>query len=71
MRARFALGPILKGQLWETTVVRELRVQAHELARHLITLAAESRPVVRAETIFPTERGRPSSWPANPLEKSA
>jgi uncharacterized NAD(P)/FAD-binding protein YdhS len=32
----FALGPILKGKLWETTAVRELRVQAHELARHLL-----------------------------------
>ena len=67
----FALGPILKGQLWETTAVRELRVQAHELARHLITLTAESRPVARADTAIPNERVRLGGWPANPLEKSA
>ncbi len=67
----FALGPILKGQLWETTAVRELRVQAHELARHLIKLTAQSRPVARAETVIPHERVRPGGWPTNPLEKSA
>jgi uncharacterized NAD(P)/FAD-binding protein YdhS len=32
----FALGPVLKGQLWETTAVRELRQQAADLARHVI-----------------------------------
>ena len=36
----FALGPILKGQLWETTAVRELRVQAHDLSRHLLDLSS-------------------------------
>lgn len=33
----FALGPLLKEQLWETTAVRELRVQARELASHLLS----------------------------------
>ena len=28
----FTLGPVLKGQLWETTAVRELRQQAADLA---------------------------------------
>jgi uncharacterized NAD(P)/FAD-binding protein YdhS len=32
----FAIGPLLKDQLWETTAVRELRAQAHELARRLL-----------------------------------
>lgn len=32
----YALGPLLKGRLWETTAVRELRVQALELAKHLM-----------------------------------
>jgi uncharacterized NAD(P)/FAD-binding protein YdhS len=36
----YALGPILKGQLWETTAVRELRVQAHDLARHFLAQPA-------------------------------
>ena len=31
----FAVGPMLKEQLWETTAVRELRAQTAELARHL------------------------------------
>ena len=34
----FAIGPLLKDHLWETTAVRELRVQAAELARRLIDL---------------------------------
>jgi uncharacterized NAD(P)/FAD-binding protein YdhS/predicted metal-dependent enzyme (double-stranded beta helix superfamily) len=32
----FALGPLLKERLWETTAVRELRVQTLELARRLL-----------------------------------
>ena len=31
----FTLGPVLKGQLWESTAVRELRQQAADLARHV------------------------------------
>ncbi|WP_165226295.1 FAD/NAD(P)-binding protein [Aquisphaera insulae] len=31
----FAIGPLLKERLWETTAVRELRVQARDLAAHL------------------------------------
>jgi uncharacterized NAD(P)/FAD-binding protein YdhS len=63
----FALGPILKGQLWETTAVRELRVQAHDLARHLIatsSMAARSAPNDR-------DRDRGGLGGRNPLEKSA
>jgi uncharacterized NAD(P)/FAD-binding protein YdhS len=32
----FAIGPLLKEHLWETTAVRELRVQAADLARRLL-----------------------------------
>ena len=32
----FAIGPLLKERLWETTAVRELHVQTLELARRLI-----------------------------------
>jgi uncharacterized NAD(P)/FAD-binding protein YdhS/predicted metal-dependent enzyme (double-stranded beta helix superfamily) len=32
----YAIGPLLKDHLWETTAVRELRVQAAELARRLL-----------------------------------
>jgi uncharacterized NAD(P)/FAD-binding protein YdhS len=35
----FAIGPLLKDHLWETTAVRELRVQAAELARRLVERA--------------------------------
>jgi uncharacterized NAD(P)/FAD-binding protein YdhS len=38
----FALGPLLKGTLWETTAVPELRSQAHQVALSL--LADESNP---------------------------
>jgi uncharacterized NAD(P)/FAD-binding protein YdhS len=31
----FALGPLRRGELWETTAVPELRTQAHALAQHL------------------------------------
>jgi len=41
----YTLGPPLKGMLWETTAVPELRVQAQHLARHLL----ERLPVLRAE----------------------
>ncbi len=37
----FALGPLLKGQLWETTAVRELRSQALDLARHLVATTSD------------------------------
>jgi uncharacterized NAD(P)/FAD-binding protein YdhS len=39
----FTLGPVLKGQLWETTAVRELRQQAADLARH-VALAVSPQP---------------------------
>jgi hypothetical protein len=32
----YAIGPLLKDHLWETTAVRELRVQAAELAHRLV-----------------------------------
>ena len=32
----YAIGPLLKEHLWETTAVRELRVQAAELAGRLL-----------------------------------
>ena len=31
----FALGPLRRGELWESTAVPEIRAQAHALARHL------------------------------------
>jgi len=39
----FTLGPVLKGQLWESTAVRELRQQAADLARH-VALVVSPRP---------------------------
>jgi len=32
----YALGPLLRGTLWETTAVPELRSQAYQVARHLL-----------------------------------
>ena len=31
----FTLGPLLKGELWETTAIPEIREQAHALAQRL------------------------------------
>jgi uncharacterized NAD(P)/FAD-binding protein YdhS len=39
----FSLGPVLKGQLWESTAVRELRQQAADVARH-VALAVSPQP---------------------------
>jgi uncharacterized NAD(P)/FAD-binding protein YdhS len=38
----YAIGPLLKGMLWETTAVPELRVQAQDLARRI---AADLEPL--------------------------
>ncbi len=32
----FAIGPLLRGTLWETTAVPELRAQAHQVAQALL-----------------------------------
>ena len=32
----YAVGPLLKGTLWETTAVPELRAQTHQLAKALL-----------------------------------
>jgi uncharacterized NAD(P)/FAD-binding protein YdhS len=37
----FALGPLIKGSLWETTATPEIRVQARDLAIHLLRAVAE------------------------------
>lgn len=36
----FTLGPLRRGELWETTAVPEIRAQAHALAGHLLHEAA-------------------------------
>ena len=33
----FTLGPLRKGELWESTAVPELRVQAERLARRILS----------------------------------
>jgi uncharacterized NAD(P)/FAD-binding protein YdhS len=38
----FVIGTLLKGELWETTAVRELRVQAADLASHLASILERS-----------------------------
>jgi hypothetical protein len=38
----FVIGPILKGELWETTAVRELREQAADLASHMASILEHS-----------------------------
>jgi len=44
VRGLYALGPMLRGQLWEITAVPELRVAARQLARQL--LGGERRATV-------------------------
>ena len=40
----YAMGPLLKGMLWETIAVPELRGQAHAIARSLLNLPALAPP---------------------------
>ncbi len=44
----FAIGPLLKEHLWETTAVRELRGQTLDLARRLLTTVEAPRGAARA-----------------------
>ncbi len=46
----FAIGPLLKGTLWETTAVPELRAQAHNVARALLADRPSPRPEWAQET---------------------
>lgn len=47
----YAIGPIRKGSLWESIAVPELRVQASQLAEHLVhTLPLHARTTKRATT---------------------
>ena len=43
----FAIGPLLKGTLWETTAVPELRAQTHQVAQAL--LARDQRHQARLD----------------------
>ena len=36
----FAIGPLRRGELWETTAVPEIRAQAHALAQRLVSQRA-------------------------------
>jgi uncharacterized NAD(P)/FAD-binding protein YdhS len=38
----FALRPLIKGSLWETTATPEIRVQARDLATHILSAIAKS-----------------------------
>jgi uncharacterized NAD(P)/FAD-binding protein YdhS len=40
-RSIFAIGPVRKGSLWETTAVPELRKQASDLAEHIARVSKE------------------------------
>jgi uncharacterized NAD(P)/FAD-binding protein YdhS len=39
----FALGPVIKGSLWETTALPEIRIQARDLAGHLLSALVNRR----------------------------
>ena len=51
----YAIGPVRKGCLWETTAVPEIRVQASQLAEHLT-----SRRASAAGSIPEAARSQPS-----------
>ena len=46
----FAIGPLLRGTLWETTAVPELRAQAHQVAKALLGDDQRPRPEWAQET---------------------
>jgi uncharacterized NAD(P)/FAD-binding protein YdhS len=43
-RGLYALGPLLRGALWETTAVPEIRLQAADLARVWLATLADAHP---------------------------
>ncbi len=45
-----AIGPLLRGTLWETTAVPELRAQAHQVAKALLADDPRQRPDSAQET---------------------
>jgi uncharacterized NAD(P)/FAD-binding protein YdhS len=51
----FALGPVIKGSLWETTALPEIRVQARDLAEHLLGILVQEpvnpEPVADSTTL--------------------
>ena len=52
-RCLYAIGPLRKGRLWETTAVPDLRVQAAELAKHLCNeTQRQDAETLHAETPF-------------------
>jgi uncharacterized NAD(P)/FAD-binding protein YdhS len=46
----FAIGPVRKGKLWETTAVPELRQQAANLAEHIVRIMSQERSAVEQST---------------------
>ena len=46
----FAIGPLLKGTLWETTAVPELRAQTHQVAQVLLARDQRQQPDWMQET---------------------
>jgi hypothetical protein len=50
------LGPVIKGSLWETTALPEIRVQARDLAEHLLGIlvheAVNPEPVADSTTLW-------------------
>jgi uncharacterized NAD(P)/FAD-binding protein YdhS len=46
----FAIGPVRKGKLWETTAVPELREQASNLAEHIVRIMSAERAAAEAPT---------------------
>jgi uncharacterized NAD(P)/FAD-binding protein YdhS len=51
--ALFTLGPLRRGELWETTAIPEIRVQALALARRLLEQHASSSKVPDTESLLP------------------
>jgi uncharacterized NAD(P)/FAD-binding protein YdhS len=47
----FALGPVKKGGLWETTAVPEIRKQAADLAEHVVQSLAYRANSPRKNTV--------------------
>lgn len=47
-----AIGPLRKGELWESTAVPELAAQARDLARTLIQNLPEGMPIVRPSQLI-------------------
>jgi uncharacterized NAD(P)/FAD-binding protein YdhS len=57
----YAVGPALKGSLWESTAVPELREQIHKLVQHIMNTGLQGPAASRESVDSPPSEARSDS----------